>query len=37
VILCVSPGGNLKYGGPEGDDCDPGHAELQVVIVGVAP
>jgi hypothetical protein len=37
AVLCVSNGGNVKYGGEDGEDCDPGHAKLQVVIVGVAP
>lgn len=37
AVLCVSVGGNLKYGGPDGEDCDPGHVKLNIVIVGVAP
>lgn len=39
VPLCVNlNGGDLKYGGPEGADCDNGHpARLRVVIVGNAP
>lgn len=39
VPLCLNlNGGDLKYGGPEGADCDPGHpARLRVVIVGDAP
>lgn len=39
VPLCLNlNGGDLKYGGPEGADCDPGHPDrLRVVIVGDAP
>jgi Collagen triple helix repeat (20 copies) len=39
VPLCLNVnGGDLKYGGPEGADCDNGHPErLRVVIVGNAP
>ena len=37
ATFCVSVGGNVKYGGPEGADCDPGHVKLSVVVVGVAP
>lgn len=39
AVLCISPGNNVKYGGPTGDLCDPGHGDqlLHVVIVGSAP
>jgi hypothetical protein len=39
VPLCLNVnGGSLKYGGPEGEDCDNGHPDrLRVVIVGDAP
>lgn len=39
VPLCLNVnGGSLKYGGPDGEDCDNGHPErLRVVIVGDAP
>lgn len=39
VPLCLNTnGGDLKYGGPEGADCDAGHPDrLRVVIVGDAP
>lgn len=35
ATLCVSNSGNVKYGGPTGSLCDPGHdLILKVVIVG---
>ena len=39
AILCISNGNNVKYGGPTGALCDPGHGDmlLKVVIVGDAP
>ena len=38
AILCISPGNNVKYGGPTGDLCDPGHDKLlKVVAVGDIP
>jgi Collagen triple helix repeat (20 copies) len=39
AVLCISNGNNVKYGGPTGDLCDPGHGDqlLHVVIVGQAP
>lgn len=38
AVLCIVEGNNVKYGGPTGALCDPGHdALLHVVIVGEAP
>lgn len=39
VPLCLNTnGGDIKYGGPSGADCDAGHPDrLRVVIVGDAP
>jgi hypothetical protein len=37
AILCISEGNNVKWGGADGELCDPGHPHLEVVIVGNAP
>lgn len=34
-VLCVSNGGNVKWGGYDGSECDPGHKLLKIVIVGI--
>lgn len=32
-VLCVSEGGNVKWGGADGSACDPGHDTLVTVVV----
>lgn len=37
AVLCISEGNNVKWGGADGELCDPGHPKLTIVIVGSAP
>jgi hypothetical protein len=37
AVLCISNGNNVKWGGENGELCDPGHPLLKVVIVGEVP